>query len=201
MLSASFRNRDRESYLRGLMAKKDINKIMKARLDEAEEAFKSSQQRNANTVDRRINWDIESDFEASTGATSDSSGWDISIPNDVKEAGLEVLNAPTANTKRPRAYTISYNSNTNTLVIIMRSGAWWQYNDVTPNVWMGLKNSPSTNDYLPVIEAACSSHHAADVDALSAGTKERLNYTAAIASRIQQGNLTTLDDSLFGPRG
>jgi hypothetical protein len=179
------------------MAKKDLNALMKQRLDEAVQANK---QRNANTVDRQVNWDIESDFEASTGATSDVSDWDISIPNDVSEAGLEVHNAPTANPKRPRAYTISYNSNTKTLVIIMRSGAWWQYNDVESNVWLGLKNSPSTNDYLPVIEAACSSHHAADVDALSAGTKERLNYTASIASRVQQGNFPTLDDYLFSPR-
>jgi hypothetical protein len=179
------------------MAKKDLNAIMKQRLDEAVQANK---QRNANTVDRQVDWDIESDFESATRATSDVSGWDISIPNDVKEAGLEVRNAPTANPKRPRAYTISYNSNTNTLVIIMRSGAWWQYNDVRPEIWMGLKNSPSTNDYLPVIEANCSSHHAADVDALSAGTKERLNYTASIASRVQQGNLTTLDETLFGSR-
>lgn len=179
------------------MAKKDLNAIMKARLDEA---TKANQQRNANTVDRQVNWDIESDFESSTGATTDVSGWDIAIPDDVKEAGLEVLNAPTANPKRPRAYTVAYNSNTNTLVIVMRSGAWWQYNDVPANIWLGLKSSPSTNDYLPIIEASCSSHHAADVDALSAGTKERLNYSASIASRIQQGNLPTLDDYLFSPQ-
>jgi hypothetical protein len=179
------------------MAKKDLNAIMKQRLDEA---IQSNKQRNANTVDRQVNWDIESDFESSTQATSDASSWDISIPNDVSEAGLEVRNAPTANPKRPRAYTISYNSNTKTLVIIMRSGAWWQYNDVEPNIWFGLKNSPSTNDYLPVIEANCSSHHAADVDALSAGTKERLNYTASIASRVQNGSLQTLDETLFGSK-
>ena len=197
MLNASFRDRDRKPYLRGLMAKKDLKSIMKSRLDEA---MRANQEKNANTVDRPINWDIESDFEKSTGATSDISGWEVKIPNDVKEAGLEVLSAPTANPKRPRAYTISYNANTNTLVIIMRSGAWWQYNDVSPTVWMGLKNSPSTNDYLPVIEAACSSHHIADIDALSSGTKERLNYTASIASRVQNGGLQTLDDSLFGSR-
>jgi hypothetical protein len=179
------------------MAKKDLKAIMAARLDEA---MAANQQRNANTVDRKINWDIESDFEASTGATADTSGWEVKIPNDVEEAGLEVHNAPTANPKRPRAYTISYNSNTNTLVIIMRSGAWWQYNDVRPSIWMGLKNSPSTNDYLPVIEANCSSHHIADIDALSSGTKERLNYTASIASRIQNGNLQTLDETLFGSK-
>jgi hypothetical protein len=179
------------------MAKKDLKSIMKARLDEAMQA---NQERNATTVDRQVNWDIESDFEDSTNATAETSNWDVSIPNDVKEAGLEVRNAPTANPKRPRAYTISYNANTSTLVIIMRSGAWWQYNDVPSNIWMGLKNSPSTNDYLPTLEANCSSHHSADVDALSAGTKERLNYTASIASRIQNGNLQTLDESLFGPR-
>ena len=178
-------------------SKKELKAIMNARLDEA---MAANQERNANTVDRKINWDIESDFEEATGATSDASSWDVSIPNDVSEAGLEVHNAPTANPKRPRAYTISYNSNTNTLVIIMRSGAWWQYNDVPPSVWMGLKNSPSTNDYLPVVEAACSSHHIADIDALSSGTKERLNYTASIASRIQQGNLPTLDETLFGSK-
>lgn len=179
------------------MAKKDLNAIMKRRFDEA---FQANQERNANTVDRKINWDIESDFEESTGAISDVSGWEVKIPNDVEEAGLEVHNAPTANPKRPRAHTISYNSNTNTLVIIMRSGAWWQYNDVEPSIWMGLKNSPSTNDYLPVIEAACSSHHAANIDALSAGTKERLNYAASIASRVQNGSLQTLDETLFGSR-
>jgi len=108
------------------MAKRDIKKIMNARLDEAEEAFKSSQQRNANTVDRKINWNIESDFETSTGATSDSSGWEVSIPNDVKDVGLEVQTAPTINPKRPRAYTIAYNFNTNTLVIIFRKNVWWQ---------------------------------------------------------------------------
>lgn len=179
------------------MAKKDLKALMNARLDEA---MAANQERNANTVDRKINWDIESDFEDSTGATSDTSGWNVVIPNDVSEAGLEVHNAPTANPKRPRAYTIAYNSNTNTLVIIMRSGVWWQYNDVQPNVWMGLKNSPSTNDYLPIIEAACSSHHAADINALSAGTKERLSYTASIASRVQQGNLPNLDETLFGSK-
>ena len=179
------------------MAKKDLKALMNARLDEA---MAANQERNANTVDRKINWDIESDFEDSTGATSDTSGWNVVIPNDVSEAGLEVHNAPTANPKRPRAYTIAYNSNTNTLVIIMRSGAWWQYNDVAPNIWLGLKSSPSTNDYLPIIEAACSSHHAADINALSAGTKERLSYTASIASRVQQGNLPNLDETLFGSK-
>jgi hypothetical protein len=179
------------------MAKKDLKALMNARLDEA---MKANQERNANTVDRKINWDIESDFEEATGATSEASSWDVSIPNDVSEAGTEVYNAPTANPKRPRAYTIAYNSNTNTLVIIMRSGAWWQYNDVNPSVWMGLKGSPSTNDYLSVIEANCSSHHAADVNALSAGTKERLSYTASIASRVQQGNLPTFDETYFGSK-
>jgi hypothetical protein len=173
---------------------------MNARLAEAEEAFKSSQQRNANTVDRKINWDIESDFEASTGATSDASGWDVSIPNDVKDAGLEVQTAPTTNPKRPRAYTIAYNLNTNTLVIIFRKNVWWQYNNVPVPTWQGLKNSASTGRYL--IDSGLDNWGdmgPADLDALSAGTKERLSYSAEVAGRMQNG-ITTLDEQLFGSR-
>jgi hypothetical protein len=179
------------------MAKKDLKAIMNQRLAEAEAALKQASERNLNTFKRNTS---DNDPAAQSSSNQIDKNWSVSIPNDVTNVGTEVYTAPTANPKRPRAYTISYNANTNTLVIIMRSGAWWQYNDVSPTVWMGLKNSPSTNDYLPVIEAACSSHHIADIDALSAGTKERLNYTASIASRVQNGGLQTLDDSLFGSR-
>jgi hypothetical protein len=179
------------------MAKKDLNKIMKARLDEAQEAFNAAQERSANTVDRKINWDIESDFEESTKATSDSSGWDVSIPNDVKDAGLDVQTAPTINPKRPRAYTIAYNFNTNTLVVIFRKNVWWQYNQVPVSTWQGLKNSTSTGRYLR--DSGLDNWGdmgPADLDALSAGTKERLSYSAEVAGRMQSG-LITLDEQLF----
>lgn len=182
------------------MAKRDLKKIMNARLDEAQEAMNASQERNANTVDRQVNWDIESDFESSTNATSDSSGWEVTIPNDVKDAGLEVQSAPTINPRRPRAYTIAYNFNTNTLVVIFRKNVWWQYNQVPVSMWLGLKKSPSTGRYLR--DAGLDTWGdmgPANLDALSAGTKERLSYSAEVAGRMQNG-MTTLDEQLFGSR-
>ena len=182
------------------MAKKDLNKIMKDRLDEAQEAFNSAQERSANTVERKINWDIESDFESSTGATAEASEWDVSIPNDVKDAGLDVQTAPTTNPRRPRAYTIAYNFNTNTLVVIFRKNVWWQYNKVPVSTWQGLKNTTSTGRYLR--DSGLDNWGdmgPANLDALSAGTKERLSYSAEVAGRMQNG-ISTLDEQLFGSR-
>lgn len=177
------------------MAKKDLNAIMKQRLAESMAALEQSRERSLNTFSRNTS---DNDPAAQASSNQIDSGWSIDMPNDVKDVGTEVYTAPTANPKRPRAYTVGYNHNTNTLVIVMRSGVWWQYNDVPINIWLGLKNSSSTNDYLPIIENACSSHHEANLDALSDGTKERFSHSAAIASRIQKGNLPTLDETLFG---
>lgn len=179
------------------MAKKDLKAIMKQSLAEAEAALKQSSERNLNTFKRNTS---DNDPAAQSSSNQIDKNWSVSIPNDVTNVGTEVYTAPTANPKRPRAYTVGYNHNTNTIVIVMRSGKWWQYNDVPVNIWLGLKNSPSTNDYLPIIENACSSHHEADMDALSAGTKERFSHSAATASRMQQGNLYTLDEKLFDAR-
>ena len=173
---------------------RDLKEIMNARLNEASEELKKSRERNLNTFERNT---ADNSPEA-LASSNQPDTWSIDMPNDVKNVGTEVYTAPTKNPKRPRAYTVGYNHNTRTVVIVMRSGAWWQYNDVQVPVWLGLKNSPSTNNYLPILEAACSSHHAADMDALSAGTKERFSYSAAIAGRMQSGNLPTLDETLFG---
>lgn len=127
----------------------------------------------------------------------EESAWSVEIPKDVENVGTEVYTAPTQNPQRPRAYTIGYNHNTNAVVIIMSSGAWWQYNDVPVSTWVDLTNSASTNAFLPTLEAACSSHHAANLDALSESTKTRFSQTAATASRIQKGN-TVLDDVMEG---
>ncbi|CAB4175270.1 KTSC domain containing protein [uncultured Caudovirales phage] len=156
------------------MGKRDLNSIMNARLDDAIATNKS----RPSTV---------------------TDSWAVSIPTELSGVGAEVYAANTQNPKRPRAYTIGYNHTTNTVIIVMRSGAWWQYNNVSVDVWSGLKSSASTNDYLPTLEAACSSHHAADLDALSAGVKDRFSHSAATASRIQKGRvaLPTLDDTLF----
>lgn len=130
-------------------------------------------------------------------AVGEESAWSVEIPKDVENVGTEVYTAPTQNPQRPRAYTIGYNHNTNTVVIVMRSGVWWQYNDVPVGTWLDLTNSASTNSFLPTLESACSSHHAANLDALSEGTKTRFSQTAATASRIQKGN-TVLDNVMRG---
>lgn len=130
-------------------------------------------------------------------AIGEESDWSVELPKEIQNVGTEVYTAPTQNPQRPRAYTIGYNHNTNTLIIVMRSGAWWQYNDVPVNVWLDLTNSPSTNDFLPKIEAACTSHHAANLDALSEGTKTRFSQTASTASRIQNTG-TALDNVMEG---
>lgn len=181
------------------MAKRDdLNKLMKSRFDEAMQSLDAARERNSNTFTRNT---ADNDVAAQASNNQPDEGkWSIDMPNDVKDVGTEVYTAPTANPKRPRAYTVGYNHNTKTLVIVMRSGAWWQYNDIPVNIWLGLKNSSSTNAYLPIIENSCSSHHAANVDALSEGTKARFSQTAAMASRIQAGNLPTWEDMFTQPK-
>lgn len=179
------------------MAKqRNLKEIMNTRLNEASEELKKSRERNLNTFERNT---ADNDQEGLASSNQPDS-WSIELPNDVKNVGTEVYTAPTQNPKRPRAYTVGYNHNTKTVVVVMRSGAWWQYNDIQTPIWLGLKNSPSTNKYLPTLEAACSSHHAADMDALSSETKERFSYSAAVAGRMQSGNLPTFDETMFGSR-
>jgi hypothetical protein len=38
------------------------------------------------------------------------------------------------------------------------------------------------------------------MDALSSETKERFSYSAAVAGRMQNGNLPTFDETMFGSR-
>jgi hypothetical protein len=114
---------------------------------------------------------------------------DIAIPNDVTNVGFETTTAPTQKPSRPRALTIAYNPNTKTVYIVFRTNHWHQYNDVSTEIWLGLKNSASTNDYLPTLESACSSHEPAQLRTLSAGTVARLSDSSARASSIQRGDL------------
>jgi hypothetical protein len=118
--------------------------------------------------------------------------YEVVIPKDVEEAanleltnsGVESLAAPTQNPPRPRAYVISYNPTTKSVVIIMRSGAWVEYTDVSTDVWLGLKSSPSTNDYLPTLESNCSGFSVVDGSSFSEGSKTKMSQTAGIASRL-----------------
>lgn len=115
--------------------------------------------------------------------------WQVELPNDVRDVGSQMSTAPTQNPKRPRALSIGYNPNTKTAYIVFRDNTWWQYEDVSTDVWLGLKNSKSTNSYLPTLEGNCSSHGPAQISDMSAGTLARFTETAAMASSIQKGNL------------
>jgi hypothetical protein len=130
--------------------------------------------------------------EAARGANPDMTI--MQIPNDVlassssstSDVGMTSSVAPTNNPSRPRAYAIAYNPNTKTVYIVFRSNAWWKYNDVGTDVWLGLAGSSSTNDYLPVLESACSSHGPADLTDMSSASWAQLSSLAATASRIQK---------------
>ena len=121
-----------------------------------------------------------------------ASEYEVVIPKDVEEAadleltnsGVESLTAPTQNPPRPRAYVISYNPTTKSVVIVMRSGAWVEYRDVSTDVWLGLKSSPSTNDYLPTLESNCSGFSVIDGSSFSESSRTKISQTAGIASRI-----------------
>jgi KTSC domain len=118
----------------------------------------------------------------------------MQIPNDVLassssstlDVGMTSSVAPTSNPTRPRAYAIAYNPNTKTVYIVFRSNAWWKYNDVSTDVWLGLAGSSSTNDYLPILEGACSSHGPANIVDMSAASWAQLSSLASSASRIQK---------------
>lgn len=123
------------------------------------------------------------------------------IPRDVTEAGVRMETAPTSNAKRPRAKTIGYNSNTNTLYIVFRDNTWWEYREVPVKLWIGLQNSPSTGKYLAKsgLDAwAKDLMGPANLSTMSEEAKTRMADNASKADRIQ---LPTLDDYLFKPRG
>jgi hypothetical protein len=93
--------------------------------------------------------------------------WEVTEPQEpqngkdleVLDASYRVMTAPTQKPSRPRARKIAYNASTETLVIRFRSGAWVGYDDISVEVWNGLKSSPSTNDFIngsPDIGPGCS---------------------------------------------
>jgi hypothetical protein len=127
------------------------------------------------------------------------------IPRDVKEAGVRMETAPTSNAERPRAKTLGYNPNTNTLYIVFRDNTWWEYRNVPTQHWIGLQNAESTGRYLnkvklgkgPVLDQ-WPDMGPANLSTMSEEAKTRMADNASKADRIQ---LPTLDDYLFGPRG
>ena len=121
------------------------------------------------------------------------------IPRDVKEAGVRMETAPTGNPERPRAKTLGYNPNTNTLYVVFRDNTWWEYRNVPVSLWVGIQNSSSTGKYLRKSGLdTWSDMGPADLSTMSEEAKTRMADNAAKADRIQ---LPTLDDYLFGSRG
>jgi hypothetical protein len=121
------------------------------------------------------------------------------IPRDVKEAGVRMETAPTSNPERPRAKTLGYNPNTNTLYVVFRDNTWWEYRNVPVKLWVGIQNSSSTGKYLAKSGLDIwPDMGPADLSTMSDEAKARMSDNASKADRMQ---LPTLDDYLFKPRG
>jgi len=163
------------------MAKESDNYFKRKALSDEQ-----SGQKNYNIIER-----MKESVGKQTGYEA-AGEYEVVIPKDVAEAAdleltnseVESLTAPTQNPPRPRAYVISYNPIKKSVIIVMRSGAWIEYTDVSTDIWLGLKSSPSTNDYLPTLESNCSGWSIVDGSSLSEGSKTKISQTAGIASRL-----------------
>ena len=142
---------------------------------------------------------IKKRFDEVSEALAKTNDFTSVIPRDVKEAGVRMETAPTLNPERPRAKTIGYNSNTNTLYIVFRDNTWWEYRNVPIQMWIEIQNSSSTGRYLRRSGLDMwGDMGPAKLDQMSEEAKARMADNAAKADRIQ---LPTLDDYLFKPRG
>ena len=138
-------------------------------------------------------------FDEVSEALAATNDFSSIIPRDVKEAGVRMETAPTSNPERPRAKTLGYNPNTNTLYIVFRDNTWWEYRNVPVSMWVGIQNSSSTGKYLAKSGLnQWGDMGPADLSTMSEEAKTRMADNAAKADRIQ---LPTLDDTLFKPRG
>jgi hypothetical protein len=138
------------------------------------------------------------EMEAMHGNVSD---FEVETPKDVEEAGMQSYNAPTINHARPRAYTIAYNPNTNTLIVVFREGQWWKYNNVPVEMWNKLKASPSTGKYLKESGLdAWGDMGPADPNDFTEATRTKINYSAQMGEKQVKGHgkPLTLDDFMFG---
>ena len=164
---------------------------------------------------------IKARFDEVSEELSRTNDFSSVIPRDVTEAGVKMETAPTSNPERPRAKSLGYNSNTNTLYVVFRDNTWWEYRNVPVKLWVGIQNSSSTGKYLSKSGLdQWSDMGPADLSSMSEEAKARLADNAAKADRIQAPSLDqylfgtpspqssrntvkpkSLDESLFGPRG
>jgi hypothetical protein len=132
-------------------------------------------------------------------------GFEVRLPNELANVGMETYNAPTKYPNRPRAFTIAYNSTSRTLYVVFRDNTWYEYRDVPVSYWNGLKGSDSTGEYLANsgLDAwPADKRGPANVDELSEGTKARISYSAQIGSAIKQKGSRLLSyEDVFIPKG
>ena len=132
-------------------------------------------------------------------------GFEVRLPNDVVNAGLETYNAPTKYPKRPRAYTIAYNINTRTLYVVFRDNTWYEYRDVPVSYWDGLKRSDSTGEYLAnsgLDSWPLDKRGPANLDDLTEANKARISYSAQVGSTVKQKGSRLLSyEDVFIPKG
>lgn len=170
---------------------------------------------------------MKSRFDEASEELAKTSGFSSAVPRDVQNASVSMETAPTKNPQRPRAKSIGYNSNTNTLYIVFRDNTWWEYRNVPIAYWIGLQNSASTGKYLSTVTIGSfptldtwSDMGPADLSKMSEEAKTRLADNASKSDRLQSSGLDeylfgnsgksssrgnvkpkSLDESLFGTRG
>ena len=155
------------------------NSRIEGRWQEASDELASA--RTNTPEDTRFAWD-------KARAETNLPSYDDLLPSDEPDSQYIIRTAPTGNPSRPRARTIGYNPATSTVVIVFRDNTWWQYEGISPEVWMGLSTSSSTSAYLPKLESECLSHGPAKLESLSEGTKAQMTQNAQISSDIQTGD-------------
>lgn len=108
------------------------------------------------------------------------------VPEEVRGSKYIVETAPTKKSERPRAYTIAYNPEEKSLIIIFRTDACCKYENISTDLWLALKNGDSTNDFVESVLKGFPYTYC-DRSELSEETNARINYTTEKAGRIQKG--------------
>jgi hypothetical protein len=119
---------------------------------------------------------------------------EVAFPLDVQKmaetelggVGAEAETASTSNPSRPRAYAVAYGSESRTLYVVFRDNTWWEYRNVPTDVWVGLRNAPSTGVYLRTSGLdAWPDMGPAIQENMSQGLRARLSEMAGMASKLQ----------------
>lgn len=159
------------------MTKKKFAKVA-ARWEQASAEIELSKQ-SSPEEDSRFSWEV-------AAADINLPSYETLVPEEIRKTQYIVRTAPTSKAERPRAHTIAYNASTRSLIIIFSSGACCEYPDVGVELWLALKNSDSTNDFVngPL---SGRKYEYCDRSKLSEATNEQLTYTTETAGRIQRG--------------